>query len=372
MDCDGMTIMPGIVDVHHHGPHGNSGIIPQQNWANYTDLAFGVTTTHNPSADSATIFAAAEMAKAGRIVAPRMFSTGTILYGASGASKSEVASLEDAQRHLRRMQAVGAISVKSYNQPRRDQRQQVIEAARELGMMVVPEGGSLFQHNMTMIVDGHTGIEHSIPLAKMYNDVMQLWSATKTHYTPTLVVGYGGLWGEHYWYEHTNVWEHERLMTFTPRWAVDPRARRRVMTPENEYNHIDIARGCKQLTDAGVRVNLGAHGQRAGLGAHWEMWMFAQGGMTPIETLRAATLNGAIYVGLDADLGSLEVGKLADLLVLENNPLEDIRQTESINYTILNGRIYDAHTMNEIGPTPKTRAPFYWETDPRKALQPTP
>ncbi len=110
------------------------------------------------------------------------------------------------------MKAVGAFSVKSYNQPRRDQRQQVIAAARELDMMVVPEGGSLFEHNMTQVVDGHTGVEHSIPVARAYDDVRQLWKGTQVGYTPTLIVAYGGIWGENYWYDKTRVWENDRLM----------------------------------------------------------------------------------------------------------------------------------------------------------------
>ena len=259
------------------------------------------------------------------------------------------------------MKAIGAISVKSYNQPRRDQRQQVIEAARQTGMMVVPEGGSLFEHNMTMVVDGHTGVEHSIPVAKAYDDVVQLWSKSHSGYTPTLIVGYGGLWGENYWYAKTNVWEDKRLLTFVPRRIVDSRARRRTLAPDDEWNHFSNAALAKKLNDAGVSVQLGAHGQREGLGAHWELWMFVQGGMTPLQAIRAATLNGAHYIGMDKDIGSLETGKLADLVVLDENPLDNIRNSESIRYTIVNGRIFDAMTMNESGNHPRTRQPFYFE-----------
>ncbi|MCA9256582.1 MAG: PD40 domain-containing protein, partial [Phycisphaerales bacterium] len=141
VDVAGKTIIPGLVDVHDHGPYATQGIHPQQNWTHYCKLAFGVTTTHDPSHDTHAIFSASEMQRAGQIVAPRIFSTGTILYGAQAPFKAEIDSLDDARSHLRRMKAAGAISVKSYNQPRREQRQQVLAAARELDMMVVPEGG---------------------------------------------------------------------------------------------------------------------------------------------------------------------------------------------------------------------------------------
>ncbi len=360
IDVAGKTILPGLVDVHHHGPYGTQEIIPQRNWAHDATLAFGVTTTHNPSADTSTVFAASEMARAGVIVAPRLFSTGTILYGAKAPIRAEVDSLEAAEAHIRRMKAVGAFSVKSYNQPRRDQRQQVIEAAREQGVMVVPEGGSLYHHNMTMVVDGHTGIEHSVPVERLYGDAIALWSESGTGYTPTLVVAYGGLWGENYWYQHDKVWENERLLEFVPRFVVDPRSRRRTMVPEEEFNHISIARGAAQLVHAGGRVQLGAHGQMQGLAPHWELWMFVQGGMTEHEALRAATLDGARYLGLDGDLGSLEAGKLADLIVLDGDPLTDIRQSENVRYTMINGRLYEAATMDEVAPGSARRPAPFW------------
>ncbi|MFZ4164731.1 amidohydrolase family protein [Brevundimonas sp. NPDC058933] len=359
MDMAGKTIIPGLIDAHWHGSMGSDEIIPQQSWVNYAALAFGVTTIHDPSNDSSEIFAHSELAKAGKVVGPRIFSTGTILYGAATPFTAQVNDLDDALSNLRRMQAVGAWSVKSYNQPRRDQRQQILEAARELGMMVVPEGGSLYQHNMSMVVDGHTTIEHSIPLARLYADVHQLWRQTKVAYTPTLVVAYGGNWGENYWYQATDVWNDPILTKYVPRRILDSRARRPVHVPENELNHIDIAREAKRLSDEGVSVQIGAHGQREGLGAHWELWMFEQGGMTPHQALRVGTLNGAAALGMDKDIGSLEAGKLADLVVLDANPLENLRNTVKIGYTMINGRIFDKE-MNEVGQAP--RQPFWHQT----------
>lgn len=361
IDVAGKTVIPGLVDVHAHVAHFFSGLLPRQNWAYYANLAYGVTTTHDPSANTETVFMQSEMVRAGEMVGPRIFSTGTILYGADGDFKAVVNSLADARSHLRRMKAAGALSVKSYNQPRRDQRQQVLQAARELEMLVMPEGGSTFFHNLSMIIDGHTGIEHSLPIAPLYDDVINLWAASKTAYTPTYVVSYGGLSGEYYWYQHTNVWEKERLLNFVPRAIVDSRSRRRTMAPEDDFHHIEIAKSSKALLDKGVNVHIGAHGQLQGLAAHWEMWMMGQGGFTPLECIRGATLHGADYLGLSNDLGSLEPGKLADLVVLEKNPLDNIRNTEFISHVMVNGRLYDAATMDEIGNRPKKRGPFYWE-----------
>ncbi|HXG72229.1 MAG TPA: amidohydrolase family protein, partial [Gemmatimonadaceae bacterium] len=285
------------------------------------------------------------------------FSTGTILYGAEGNFKAITTSFADALTHLRRMQAVGAFSVKSYNQPRRDARQQIVEAARQLGMMVVPEGGSTFSVNTTMFLDGHTTIEHNIPVAPLYEDMLRLISETKTAYTPTLVVNYGGMSGENYWYQSSNVWENARLQYFHPRGELDSRARRRVMASEDDYFFVDVSKAAKALNDRGVVVTTGAHGQLDGMAEHWETWMMQMGGMTNHEALRAATLNGAKALGLDGDIGSLANGKLADLIVLDANPLESIRNTASVRYVMVNGRIYDAATMAQIGnhpaPAPK-------------------
>lgn len=361
IDMSGKVIIPGLVDVHWHGPYANGQITPQTNWNAYASLAFGVTTTHNPSADTAAVFSAAEMQRAGKIVSPRIYSTGTILYGATHYFTAKVNSLDDAIGHLERMKAAGAFSVKSYNQPRRDQRQQVLEAARQTGLMVVPEGGSLFMHNMTMVIDGHTGIEHSIPVAAIYDDVKQLWSGTNTAYVPTLVVGYGGIWGERYWYDTTDVWKHPLLSKYVPSNILEPVSVRRTKAPLEDYNHFNNARVATELQNDGVDVLLGAHGQREGLAAHWEMWMFAQGGMSPWNVIKASTIDGAKYIGMDKELGSIKAGKLADMVILDADPLEDIQNSDKVSHVMLNGRLYESATMNQVYPDQVTRPKFYFE-----------
>jgi Tol biopolymer transport system component/imidazolonepropionase-like amidohydrolase len=362
---NGKTIMPGIVDVHAHVGAFRNGLSTQKHWQFYANLAFGVTTSHDPSVHTAAAFTLEELQKSGQLVGPRMFSTGFILYGAEGDFKAVVNNLEDARFAIARTKAFGAKSIKSYNQPRREQRQQIMQAARELGVNVVPEGGSNFYSNMSMIFDGHTGIEHNIPVNPVYKDVLSLWKNSKTGYTPTLIVNYGGMNGEFEWYQKTNVWENETLMKYTPRYVVDTRSRHRTMVPEEEYKngHVLTSKTVTALANEGVKVNLGAHGQLQGLGAHWELWMLQQGGLSNHETLKAATINGADYIGAADEIGSLEKGKLADLIIMDKNPLEDIKNSNSVIYTMVNGRLYDVNTMNEIGNYDKKRSKFYFELD---------
>ncbi|EAR01663.1 amidohydrolase family protein [Maribacter sp. HTCC2170] len=364
-DVEGKTIMPGIVDAHAHIGGFRYGLATQKHWQLYANLAFGVTTVHDPSANTESIFTMSEMVKNGTMVGPRIYSTGFILYGADGDFKAVVNNLEDAKSAIRRTKAFGAKSVKSYNQPRREQRQQILQAARELGINVVPEGGSTFYANMTMVMDGHTGIEHNIPVAPVYKDVIELWKTSGSGYTPTLIVNYAGMSGEYYFYQKDNVWENEKLLKYTPRAIIDARSRHRVMVPDEEYEngHILTSKTVTDLSQAGVKVNLGAHGQLQGLGAHWELWMLHQGGMTNHEALQTATINGANYIGAGKEIGSLKEGKLADLIVLENNPLEDIRNTESVIYTMANGRLYDTDTMHEIGNNTNNRGMFWFENN---------
>jgi imidazolonepropionase-like amidohydrolase/Tol biopolymer transport system component len=362
VDLAGKTIVPGFVDAHAHGPQGEDDLVPQQNWSAMANLAFGTTTIHDPSARAAEIFVASEMQRAGKILSPRIFSTGEIIYGAKSPDVyAEINSYEDALQHVRRLKAQGARSVKNYNQPRREQRQMVVAAAQQEGLEVVPEGGSLFTMDVTLIEDGDSTLEHNIPLRVFYDDLVQFWSQTKTNYTPTLVVTYGGPAGDPYWRAHMDVWKHPLLTRHAPPAALAAQNVRRVVAPEEDYVDADSAREAKKLADRGVQVSIGAHGQQAGLGAHWEMWSFVRGGWSPIEALRAATIMPATSLGYQRDVGSLEVGKLADLVVLDADPTVDIRNSDKVRDVMLGGRLYDAATLNEVATGTRTRQPYWWE-----------
>jgi imidazolonepropionase-like amidohydrolase len=301
------------------------------------------------------------MQRAGVIVAPRTFSTGEIVYGARAPGRYAVIdSLEDAGAHVRRLKAQGAHSIKNYNQPRRDQRQQVVAAALKENIAVVAEGGSQFNMDMALIADGNTTLEHNLPQARIYEDVLDFYGATKVGYTPTLGVTYGGMGGEPYWAQESEVWKHPLLTRYVPADVLNPEFVRVTKAPEEDFVDRVSAATAKLISERGVPVSIGAHGQQQGLAAHWEMWSFVRGGWTPLEALKAGTVTPAASLGF-RDIGSLQPGKLADLVILDADPLADIRNTDNVSKVMLNGRLYDAMTLNEEVTGDRKRQPYYWE-----------
>ncbi len=361
LNLAGKTIIPGIIDAHWQGTQSVENIIPQQNWINFATLALGVTSVHHPSGDPLNQLSASELAKKGRITAPRIFSTITLFDDPNTFATEGLGSSNTLFESLKRLTSPGTLAVKNNPRLNRAQRQQLLEAARQLKLTVLADDNALLAQKLTLIVDGYSGIEGAMPVAELYNDIEQLWSQSRVGYTPILSIAPGGLRGEDFWYQKSNVWQHQRLTRFVPQSVLWPRSIRRIMAPDSDYGHFAAAKVAAKLQAIGVDVNLGTHGQREGLGAHWEMWMLAQGGMPPHKVLQTATLNSAKYLGLERDLGSLEKGKLADLVILNHNPLDDIFSTDQVDMVMLNGRLFDGETMNQVGNHPKTREPFYFE-----------
>ncbi|PYS96514.1 MAG: amidohydrolase [Acidobacteria bacterium] len=361
-DLGGKTVIPGLVDVHAHLHYSAFEIFPEKKWEYVANLAYGMTTTHDPSAHSIDVFAESELVEAGEMIGPRIYSSGDVLYGGAYAAQyTKVDSAEDALHAVRRMKAYGVHWLKVYQQPRRDQRIWFLQAARQEGVGATMEGAGELHTDLSNMVDGFTGMEHSLPV-RLYKDVVTLAARSGTAYTPTLIVSYGGPTAELYWYQHANPHDNARLRRFTPHEALDGLGRRRPWYPEEDFHFPTVAVGAAQIVRAGGRVCLGAHGQLQGLGAHWEMWAFTTGqAMTPMEALRTATFSGAEALGFGKDLGSLETGKIADLAVIDGDPLADIRQSEKVTLTMKDGVLYDSATMDEVWPEKKPLGPFFWQ-----------
>jgi imidazolonepropionase-like amidohydrolase/Tol biopolymer transport system component len=363
VDLGGRTVIPGLVDVHAHLHYSAFEIFPERKWEYVANLAYGVTTTHDPSAHSLDVFAQGEMVEAGEMLGPRIYSSGDVLYGGNTAAQfARIDGPEDALHTVRRMKAYGAHWLKVYQQPRREQRIWLLDAARQEGIAATMEGAGELDTDLTNLLDGFTGLEHSLPVG-LSKDVVTLAARSGTAYTPTLIVSYGGPTAESYWYQHANPHDDARLRRFVPHDMLDVLGRRHVSYPEDDFHFPTVAAGAARIAREGGRVCLGAHGQLQGLGAHWEMWSFTLGGMTPMEALRTATLAGAEALGFGKDLGSLEPGKLADLVVIDGDPLKEIRDSAKVVYTMKGGVLYDAATMDEVWPRARPLGAFFWQRE---------
>jgi imidazolonepropionase-like amidohydrolase len=359
VDVSGKTIIPGFVDVHAH-LRPPFGVHRGEVWEYLANLAYGVTTTRDPQTSTTDVLSYSDMVETGAIIGPRIFSTGPGVF-----QQDNPGNLDETRDILRRYsEYYQTQTLKQYMVGNRRQRQWVIMAARELGLMPTNEGGLDFKMNLTLMMDGYTGTEHSLPITPLFQDVIQLAVRSGITYTPTLLVNYGGPWTENYWYESYDIHQDAKLRRFTPHDEVDARALRRPQWfAQSQYYAQRLAESATAVLRAGGHLGLGAHGQLQGLGAHWEIWSLQSGGMTPLEVLRVATIMGAQSIGLDQDVGSLETGKLADLLVLDGNPLENIRNTNTIRYVMKNGRLYEGDTLNEVWPTARALPTQWWQVD---------
>jgi len=358
IDVSGKTIVPGLVDIHSHLKTERPEMTNEE-WSYAENLAYGVTTTRDPSIESNTVFAQGELVAVGDLAGPRIYSTGTAIT----TTASGLASAEDADNLVKRYKTHGADSLKEYMQPRRIQRQWLVMAAGKEGVNITAEGGGDLKTDLSMVLDGYTGVEHSLPIVPIYKDVIQLEAQAGTTYTPTLIVSYGGEFGQFYWRQRMDIHADPKVMRFTPHEQVDSVARRRVLLFDEEYSFPLIAEGAAGIVRNGGHVALGSHGEQQGIGAHWELWMLQSGGMTPWQALYSATMSGAESIGLEKQIGSLEPGKLADLLVLNSNPLDDIRNSRDLAYVVKNGVVYSAETLDEVWPTEKKFPEFFWKKD---------
>ena len=359
LDVSGKTIIPGYIDIHAH-MWTSWGVHRKQVWEYLANLAYGVTTTRDPQTMTPDVISYADRVSAGEIIGPRIFST------ARGVFASEdLSSLDDTRNKLRRYsEHYQTETIKNYLIGDRKHRQWLVQAAYEQGLTPTAEGNSDFKMNLTLALDGYAGQEHSWPVFPIYEDVVRLIALSGMVYTPTFIINYGGPQAETYFYQQQDVHDDPKLKRFIPHSELDRRTLRRPqLLHESQWVFESEAAQAAKLLSGGGSVALGAHGQLQGMGVHWELWLMASGGMSNHDVLRVGTVEGARGIGHFSDLGSLEIGKFADLQILDENPLDDIRNTLSIERVMINGRLYDTESMNQEWPERVELEQQWWWND---------
>ena len=358
MDMAGKTILPGFVDTHAH-MWPRWGLHRYQPASYAANLAYGVTTTRDPQTATTDVLTYADMVDTGMIVGPRVYSTGPGL----GYWGYNVKSLDDARDVMKQYSKYhNTKTVKMYVAGNRQQRQWILMAAKEQKIMPTTEGSLNLRLNLTETIDGYPGQEHNHPIYPVFNDIIGLTAFTKKAYTPTLLVTYGGPWAENYYFATEDIHNDEKVKFFTPKDELD--SKRRIKAGwfhEDEYAFVEFSEFVKDLVEEGGIAGVGSHGQFEGVGYHWELWSMASGGISNHDMLKVATIQGAYAIGLDKELGSIEKGKLADLVILNKDPLDEIRNTNSIEMVMKNGRMYDGDNLNQIYPINKKSKNFNWQ-----------
>jgi hypothetical protein len=347
--------MPGLVDMHAHHLSGVGGVVFPHRQESARYLAYGVTTVLDPFAPSDPAFPIAQLIEAGEVIGPRTYTTGDALNG-YGAT-SDIRSYADAVAHVSRLVEWGAVSIKEYHQPSREERQMVAQAAREAGITVTAEGEDLY-HDLALIVDGHPGWEHNLPYTPLYADGVKFFGSAAIEYSATLNVSSPQLRGVEYQMVASKLWDDPKQRLFVP-WRELARSRYYMSRPLTEYAFPMMAEGLAEIVHAGGRGAIGGHGEWPGMDTHWDLWSDATG-MTAMEALEVGTWQGASYIGLDEDLGSIKPGKVGDLIVLNSNPLDDIKNTRDLVYVMKGGVLYEAATLDELWPERKPYGVYPW------------
>jgi Tol biopolymer transport system component len=355
IDVAGKTIVPGWVDVHAHtwpSPDVHKTQVP----AFHSNLAFGVTTMRDPQTNTSAIITYGDRLRVGDLLGPRFLGTGQGIF-----SGEQINTLQRAREVVRRYaEFYETQTIKQYLAGNRRTRQLVVTATRENRITPTTEGAGDFKMAISEMLDGYAGHEHAYEIWPVYRDFALLSAASEITYTPTMLVAYGGPEGKYYLIGRENAYAEPRLSRFTFQPDLNNRTRRGIWVPEDDWIFKGVAGAAAKIVAHGGAVGVGAHHEVQGIGTPWDLLLISSGGMPAHDVLRVGTIFGARSIGLDRDLGSIETGKLADLIVFDGNPLADLRTILKPRYVMRNGFLFESETLDSVWPERKPLPRRWW------------
>ncbi|MEO9130577.1 MAG: amidohydrolase family protein [Sphingomonas sp.] len=355
-DLMGKTIVPGFIDTHDHIATVRRDVLGLEDWGLRARLAYGVTTSFDPSTLTIDMLAYQDMLDAGLMTGPRLRQTGIALF-----SMQRFSLLQDVLAVLGRYRDdYGLRNIKEYRTGNRRVRQWVAQGVRAMGLQPTTEGALAMKLDLSQIIDGYAGNEHALVASPLQDDVLKLLTFARTSYTTTLEITNGGPPGQDWSIDSDDPHDSAKLQQFWPHVALDQMTLRRPWRRLEEYRFPAIAADAAALQAAGGLVGIGSHGEMPGIGFHYEMEAHAAGGMSPMAILHAATIGSAETIGRKSDLGSIELGKLADLAILALNPLDDIHNARAVVQVMRDGRLYDGATLDQLWPIVEPLPPAWF------------
>ncbi len=358
-DVTGKTILPGFIDEHDHIGEIRREVLSSEDWGLRARLAYGVTTSFDPSTLSIDMLSYQDMLDAGLMLGPRLRSTGMAIF-----SMNRFASLDEVRAVLGRYKRDYALgNIKEYRTGNRRVREWMAMAAREAGLQPTTEGALSMKLDLSQILDGFAGNEHALVATPLGDDVIGLLTQMHTSYATTLMVTNGGPPASDWFVVHRDPSEDPKIRRFWTPAAIAQKLIDRPGRPLQDYRFQPIAADAARVAEAGGLVGMGAHGEVPGIGFHWEMEAHAMGGMAPMAVLHAATAGSAETIGRLGELGTIEPGKLADLVILDRDPLADIRNTTAIDMVMRGGFLYAGATLDSIWPAARPLAAPWFALD---------